>query len=288
MSFTSIKQNIQDWITQQWVIVSGQRINYEDFKWLLGQFGNTNGIGDKFITQLAKTEDLEICNSEKSKGLLMSIDQLQLSPTELSKLSKEVIDFYENTSDYEFDLKTQWNPVFKIFGHLLKILFSQRIEQLNIPMNNNKQSKEMQSYIIQLIDKRTKKIKRTIWLRTFKQTNQVIYSGVYETCTLPGGITCIKAIFPLPNGNATVILQPSVGNSGELILKSSGNSIGDSGFYFLLKDIKGNLWTKYIRSFKDNLNVRLENGKIIATQVLTFYGLRVLKFEYDIRKTIQK
>ena len=285
MGIASIKQNFQDWITQQWVIFSGKRINSKEYKWLLGPFGNINGIGEKFICQLAQKENLEIYKSAQKIGLLESIDQLNLSSTDNNKLSKNVIDFYENTSDYEFNLKTKWNPFFKIFGQLLKVLFSNRIEQLNIPMNNNKNAKEMNSRIVQLTDKKTKKVIRTIWLRTFKQTNQVIYSGVYETCTIPNGITCIKAIFPLPNGSATVILQPSVGNNGELTLKSSGKKIGDSGFYFLLKDSSGNLWTKYIKSFKDNLTVTSENGRIKANQVMTFYGLNVLNFEYEIRKT---
>ena len=285
MEFASLKQNFQDWITQQWVILSGKKINAKEYEWLLGPFGNIDGIGEKFISQLAKKENLEISKSVHNKGLLESIDQLNLSSNESNKLSKNVIDFYENTSDFEFDLKTKWNPIFKIFGQLLKVLFSNRIEQLNIPMNNNKNAKEMNSKIVQLIDKKTKKVKRTIWLRTYKQTNQVIYSGVYETCTIPNGITCIKAIFPLPNGSATVVLQPSIGNNGELTLKSSGKKIGDSGFYFLLKDKSGNLWTKYIKSFKDNLTVTSENGKIKANQTLTFYGLKVLNFEYEIRKT---
>ena len=96
-------------------------------------------------------------------------------------------------------------------------------------------------YCINPKDSKTDKVKRTIWLRTFKSTGQVVYSGVYETCTIPSGKTCIKAISPLPNGNATVILTPRVGKHGELILDSSGQRIGDSGFYFLLKDSKGQL-----------------------------------------------
>lgn len=285
MEFASTKQNIQDWVTQQWVILSGKKINPNKYEWLLGPFGNTKGIGKKFISHLVKDENLELDEANQKKGLIGSINQLNLPQTELHKLSKNVIDFYENTSSYELDLIVKWNPFFKFFGTLLKLLFSNRIEQLNIPMNNNKKSKEINSYIIQLIDKESKKLKRTIWLRSFKKTNQVVYSGVYSTCKIPNGKICIKAVFPLPNGNATVLLQPSVGINGELILQSSGKKIGDSGFYFLLKDSRGNLWTKYIRSFKDKLTVSSKNDKMKANQVLTFYGFKVLNFEYEIRKT---
>lgn len=253
MGVASLKQNFQDWVTQQWVIMFGKKIIPNQNKWLLGPFGKTKGIGQKFIKQLAINEHLEIDNSKRKRGLIQSINQLNLSQKELDSISKNVIDFYENTSNFEFDLKVKWNPFFKTLGGLLKILFSNRIEQLNLPMSNNKNSKALKSTIIHLMDKKTKILRRTIWLRTFKKSGQVVYSGVYEICTIPNKNTCIKAIFPLPNGNATVILEPSVGMNGELILKSSGRKIGDSGFYFLLNDSKGNLWAKYIKSFKDKL-----------------------------------
>ena len=230
MGIASLNQNFQDWITQQWVILFGKKIIPNENEWLLGPFGKTNGIGLKFIEQLAKTEQLIIDKKQVDKGLLNSINQLNLPEKELNKLSKNVIDFYENTSNYDFDLKVKWNPLFKVFGVLLKIIFSNRIEQLNIPMSNSKESKALKSEIIHLINEKTKEIKRTIWLRTFKKSEQIVYSGVYEVCTIPSGQNCIKAIFPLPNGNATVILNPVVGKNGELILYSSGKKIGDSGF----------------------------------------------------------
>ena len=285
MGLAHKKQNFQDWITQQWVILSGKRIDKKEQEWLLGPFGNTNGIGLKFINQLAEKEQLVIDNSNKDIGLIQSINQLNLPEDELNGLSKNVIDFYENTANYDFDLIVKWNPFFKVFGRLLKILFSNRIEQLNVPIENIKDSKALKSEIIHLLNAETREVKRIIWLRRFKTTGQVVYSGIYETCKIPSGQACIKAIFPLPNGNATVILSPGVGQNGELILKSSGEKFGDSGFYFLLNDPKGNLWAKYIKSFKDKLVASSENDKIIVEQTLTLWNLNVLKFEYNIKKT---
>lgn len=278
------KQSFQDWITQQWVILFGQKIDKLEHKWLLGPFGELNGIGVKFIMQLANKENLVIDNQKNGKGLIQSINQLNLSEKELEVLSQNVIDFYQNTADYKLKLKVKWNPFFKIFGLLLRVIFSKRIQQLNVPIRSIENSETLTSEIIHLKDKKTNEVKRTIWLRAFQSTEQVVYSGVYETCVIPSGKTCIKAIFPLPNGSATVILTPKVGKNGELILESAGNRIGDSGFYFLLKDSKGQLWSKYIKSFKDKLVVRSENENITATQTLTLWNLRVLKFEYEIKK----
>jgi hypothetical protein len=285
MGIAKNNQRIQDWITQQWVIFFGKKIDDSKYDWLIGPFGQNNGIGKKFISQLAKEENLIIDNKRMDKGLIESIKNLNLVETDVQKLSKNVIDFYENTSNYTLQLKVKWNPIFKIFGYFVNLIFSNQIQQLNIPIQNLKNGSALTNEIIKLIDSNKNKVKRTIWLRAIKSTGQVAYSGVYETCCLPNGNTCIKAVFPLPNGNATVILTPSVGNNGELILDSSGKNIGDSGFYFLLKDSKGQLWTKFIKSFKDKLVVSSRNDRITAIQTLTLWGFKVLKFEYEIIKT---
>lgn len=284
MGIARKNQCVQDWITQQWVILFGERIDNAKHKWLLGPFGGTKGIGLKFIEQLAKDENLEIDKRRNNKGLLESIQNLGLSEIELKRLSPDVMDFYENTSSYDLFLKAKWNPFFKIFGTLIKSVFSKRIEQLNVPIENLEDASGLTNEIIKLIDSKTNEVKRTIWLRTFKSTGQIVYSGVYETCSLPNKQICIKAIFPLPNGNATVILNASVGENGELILDSSGKRIGDSGFYFLLSDSKGQIWSKFIKSFNDKLVVKSINDRITATQTLTLWDFKVLEFEYEIKK----
>ena len=284
MNLADTMQKFQDWFTQQWVIICGRKINPSENTWLFGTFGEVSGNGEKFIHQLAEKEDLTIIRKSNSKGLLDSILSLNLSENEIKKLPKNVIDFYEKTSEYKLQLNVKWNPIFKIFGYVVNRLFSQRINQLNIPTNNIQSSENLTSEIIELVAKNTNEVKYTIWLRKFQSTGKVIYSGIYTTCLLPSGITCVKAIFPLPKGNATVILKPSVGEKNELILDSSGNKFGDAGFYFLLNDSKGNCWSKYIKSFTDKLIVSDENEKLKAKQTLKLWRLKVARFEYEMKK----
>lgn len=288
MNLSDPKQKFQDWFTQQWVIIFGRKINPSENSWLMGSFGEVNGIGEKFINQLALKEDLTIIRNSLSKGLLDSISSLNLSENTNKKLSKNVIDFYENTSNYNLQINVKWNPLFKLFGYIVNKLFSQRINQLNIPTNNIQSSENLTSEIIQLFSKKTKELKHTIWLRKFQSTGKIIYSGIYTTSTLPSGITCVKAIFPLPKGNATVILKPSVGEKNELILDASGKKFGDAGFYFLLNDSKGNYWSKYIKSFTDTLIVSEENEILFAKQTLKLWNFKVAKFEYEIIKQHKK
>ena len=282
MSLAYPKQNFKDWFTQQWVILWGKKIVPENVPWLMGPFGDLGTIGDGFVTQLAQSEGLSIERNTTSHGLISPMAQLNLSDAEMAQLSEKVIDFYENTAHYNLSLKVKWNPLFKGFGMLVNTLFSRRINQLNIPTRNLKHSEKITSEIITLFDPLTKEVKYTIWYRTFETTGEVVYSGVYSTCTLPSGKTCVKAVFPLPKGNATVIMTPTVGSEGELILDASGRRFGDPGFYFLLNDSKGNYWSQYIRSFRDQLKVYPHNEKVLAEQTLTLWKQRVLRFNYQI------
>ena len=277
-------QKFQDWFTQQWVILWGRKINPNEFIWLIGPFGEINGIGEDFIFQLALKENLLVIRNTTSKGLLQSISNLNLTEIDINNLSLKVIDFYEKTADYDLKLNVNWNPFFKVFGYLVNRLFSKRINQLNIPIENIKESESILSEIIQLFSNENHELKYTIWLRKFKSTGKVIYSGIYTTCTLPSSKTCIKAIFPLPKGNATVILKPSVGDKNELILDSSGVKFGDAGFYFLLNDTKGNYWSQYIKSFTDKLIVIEESDNLVARQTLKLWNIKVANFEYRMTK----
>jgi hypothetical protein len=155
MNLADRMQKFQDWFTQQWVIFSGKKINPFENTWLMGSFGEVNGIGEKFIYQLAEKESLTIIRNANSKGILDSISSLKLQENQIKNLSKKVIDFYEKTSEYKLQLSVKWNPIFKIFGYIVNRLFSQRINQLNIPTNNIQSSENLTSEIIELVSKKT-------------------------------------------------------------------------------------------------------------------------------------
>lgn len=276
-------QRLQDWFTQQWVIIRGRKINPKDCAWLLGPFGSTGDIGEAFIEQLASKEGLNVIRNGRSRGLISSIKILDLPEPELARLHKPVVDFYENTANYDLSVSVKWNPFFRLLGVITNKLFSNRLNQLHIPTQNSPDPESISSEIITLVEPGSDDAKHTIWFRKIESSGQVLYSGVYGICELPSGTVCVKAAFPLPNGNATVLMIPTVGPDGELILESSGGKFGDAGFYFLLNDSKGNVWSQYIRSFRDRLVIRAESGEILAEQTLTLWNLKVLVFSYRIR-----
>jgi hypothetical protein len=205
------KGYLQDWITQVWVKLTGRTFNSEQDKWLVGPVGNTRLIKDKFIHDLAAKDNLQIEEDVPAAGLLESIDALGFNEEDRSRLNNKVVDFYEHTSNYNIEIWSEWCRLFKPFGWLLSVIFSKRLQQLNLPLNSIESAKGINSSIIKLNDASTGKNRWTVWYRILKSTRHVIYSGVYTTCDVPNmSGRFLKVVFPLPNGNATVIMKKEV------------------------------------------------------------------------------
>lgn len=278
---------LQDQITQKWVKATGRKIDLEEHEWLIGPIGATDIIKDKFVHDLAIKENLELSRNEKNAGLLGSIEDIGITNEKKAKLTKSVADFYENTSNYEFEIWSEWKGFFKPFGGLLSILFSKRLQQLNLPLSSLDSAKGLNSEIIKLKSKEDQKTKWTIWYRKLKSSGDVIYSGVYTTCENPNYKNpLLKVVFPLPNGNASVVMKEEVLEDGSLLLSSDGKKFGDNGFYFTLTDHKGQYWAKFVKAMHEWIKVYEDEENVLrADHVLNFYGFNFLKLHY--KMTVQ-
>ncbi len=275
---------IQDKITQYWVKTTGRKINPVTEEWLIGPIGDEDIIDGKFIQKLVNEEDLKYSSNIANAGLLESISDLDFSHDELDLLNEQVIDFYENTSNYDFEIWSEWKSFFKPFGKALSTIFSKRLQQLNLPLNSLDSSKGIKSEIIKLSNQ--EKAKWTIWYRKLKSSNDVIYAGIYTTTFVPKyNKSLLKVIFPLPNGNASVIMTKKVLEDGSLLLSSDGNKFGDNGFYFTLTDHKGNYWAKFVKSMHEWIKVYVDDENVLrADHNLKFYGIPFLNLHYKMIK----
>lgn len=277
---------LQDWITQVWVKLTGRRIDPEHESWLTGPIGDTRLISDKFIADLAIRENLDIRINTPGSGLLSSFDELELSPEERARVQPAVVDFYERTLNYGFDIENKWNGFFRIFGWMLSILFSKRLQQLNLPLRKKDTEGGIQSNIIKLCDKTSGTPRWTIWYRTLKSSGNVVFSGIYSTGRMPGiPEKVLKVIFPLPNGNATVFMQRRIPENGSLQFSSAGKRFGNTGFYFTLTNHKDKFWSRYVPPMHEKLTVYVnEENELRADHHFLFYKIVFLRLHYRIKK----
>jgi hypothetical protein len=95
----------------------------------------------------------------------------------------------------------------------------------------------------------------------------------------------MKVVFPLPRGNATVMMGLTVGDDGSLTLLSKGRKFGDPGFYFLLIDAKGSHHARYLPSMQEYIKVFVdEEGVMRADHVLSLWRKKALHLHYRMNK----
>lgn len=252
-------------------------------EWLVGPIGEIGENADQFVDRLIKTRDLHIKTDLSGVGLIERMDEWGVA------VRPEIEKFYLATSKYDLKVKAAWRPIFGTLGYFVGALFSRRIRQLNLPQGHNDVPKRLTNEIILLLDKGDRR-DTTIWKRSLADSGEIVFFGIYTTCQIPSGDSCVKAIFPLPRGSATVLFKPQRDEQGNLVLVSSGKTYGDPGFYFLVEDCKGCLWKHYLPSFRETifLSGNDDDDHLIAKHSLTLWAMKVYEMVYRIDKFSEK
>jgi hypothetical protein len=273
-----------DWMTQRWVQFTGRRVDLARDTWLAGPVGATCGIGRDWLETSARCDKLGVRRGATPVGILPCFENLRTPSFDPDKVDSRVRAFYESTSAYRLDVWSEWSAIFRLGGCLLARLFSRRLQQLNVPLSPLDTSRGVTSEVIQLVDSATGELRYTAWVRELVLTKNTMYSAAYGLCRVPGHDgPCIRVVFPLPNGNAIVILRPQAGADGSLTVLSSGKRFGDPGFYFTVQAGPGMAWARYVPQLREEIIVYGAEDGIRADHVLKLFGMTFLRIHYHSR-----
>ena len=258
----------------------GRRVDRSTVPWLDGPTGPPR-IGAGFHRSVAAEAGLEV-RTGPDLGLLPDCASLDGDGFDSGRLHQSVRDFYEHTGRYHLDVWSQWSPLFWPFGWMLINFLSRRMEQLNFPMYPLETARGMTSEVEQLVDA-SGRVAFTSWLRRNLGSGMVIYSGFYSTATPPRSGPCVKTVFPVVRGNATVLLRPEAQPDGSLKLVSSGQRFGDPGFYRITEAGSGRVRVWYVRPLKEVFHVYPDiDGSVRTDHFVRWWGLSVLHLHYHI------
>ncbi len=276
---------LTDWTTQQWVRFTGRRVDLDSDTWIEGPKAPATGIGSDYFESLAAAEGLRVHRSGRFTGIVPRFGVLRSQGFDPADVDSRVVAFYEKTSAYELDAWAEWCGLFRPFGWLLAVLFSRRLQQLNVPLSGLDTSRGVTSEVLQFVAPGTDELRHTAWFRRLQGTGNVLYAGFYSTCTVPGHAgPCVKVVFPLPNGNAIVVMRPENRADGSFVVTSSGRRFGDPGFYFTVHGDSGVVRARYVRSLRESIHVYpSENGFVRADHVLTYFRATFLRLHYRMR-----
>jgi hypothetical protein len=272
---------LSDAATQRWVRATGKSVEWSEFPWLAGPVGDVDVIGTDFFRRHAEREGLTVVSGDGVRGIVSDFSQLSGPTCDLAQLDEGVARFYEETSAYEFDVWSEWSGLFKPFGKALGLIFSRRLQQLNVPLSPLDTKLGIRSEVLHLLDDSGRTV-FAAWVRETVATGRALYVGSYSICRVPGfDGACVKVTFPLPNGYAVVIMKPESHEDGSLTVRSSGRRFGDPGFYFYVEQQPGRGWARYVKTLKESIRVYTDpTGVLRADHNLDLWGRRFLNLQY--------
>jgi hypothetical protein len=270
------------WFIRRLIGIFGRTHRREDVAWLAGPVGGAV-IGDAPYVEVAAAEGLAVERPARDGGLVPSFEQLRSGAFDPDAAHPLVREFYEHTTRFAMDVWSRTYFPASIALWLLVKTISRQVNQLNFPLSPLETAHGMVSEIISL-RRADGTVRYTGWFRTLSAGERVLYTGFYMTEVAPRlAIPCVKVVFPMPRGNATVVLRPSLRPDGSLVLDSSGRRFGDAGFYRLDARGPAHLRVWHIKTLREAFHVYVDrHATLRCDHTVRFLGLPVLTLHYKI------
>jgi hypothetical protein len=253
--------------------------------WLAGPIGG-DYIGDQPYEELARREGLALVRNAREGGLLAQAEALDGPSFDAAALKPEIRRFYEQTADYRIDI---WSDTFfpgNVGLWLLVTTLSRKVNQLNFPLDALATARGINSEVV-LLKEADGRVRYAGWYRRFVAAGRALYTGFYMTQKVPHFENpCVKVVFPMPSGNATVVLRPSVDAEGNLRLNSKGSQFGDVGFYRIQKLDEDRVRAWRVKTLHEEFFVYVDSDQVLrCDHALSFWGMRVLRLHYRIERS---
>jgi hypothetical protein len=260
----------------------GRTRRWRDVPWLAGPIGG-DVIGDAPYQAVAAEDGLTVERTSRDGGLVPDFSALRGGAFDPDRVHPLVREFYEHTTAFAMDVWSRTYFPSNIALWLLVTTISRQVNQLNFPLSPLDTAHGMNSEII-LLRRPDGSVRYTGWFRTVGSEARVLYTGFYMSEQVPGEAgPSVKVVFPMPRGNATVILRPEVRADGALILDSSGKRFGDAGFYRVQRRDAERARVWHIKTLREQFCVYVDaHGVLRCDHAVRFLGLPVLKLHYKI------
>jgi hypothetical protein len=270
------------WIIDGLIALFGRIHGRGEVPWLAGPVGG-EVIGDAPYSDVAAREGLTLERTSAQGGLVPSFAALRGPGFDPDAVHPLIREFYEHTAAFAMDVWSETYFPLNIGVFLLVTTISRQVNQLNFPLSPLEVAPGMASEII-LLRRPDGQVRYTGWFRTLASGGRVLYTGFYMVDQPPGESgPNVKVVFPMPGGNATVLLRPCAHPDRSFTLESRGRRFGDAGFYRVAARGEERLRVWHVRSLTERFRVYVDEGGVLrCDHSLRFWGLPVLRLHYKI------
>jgi hypothetical protein len=240
-------------------------------------------VGVDYIATLAGALGGDYVRDARDVGIVASLDALRGPDFDPEAVDPLVREFYEHTTRFALDITPHWRAWVRPGYLLYRSLVARPLGQASVPMNQREALRGMRSRIDTVDVDRDGVIDVRGWIRSFADTDEPIYVGVYTTYR-DAERGYVSVGFPVPHGSFTATLLPHSHADGSLTL-SSRSDLAHPGHYLTYVDRDADRLTALsVDGFAEVLDVGTVGGRLSARHAFTLFGQRFLVLDYDIRR----
>ena len=265
------------------VSLLAERVRAEDLPFVVPLEAHAGYVGTGYVGRLAETLGGKYRADAEDVGIVASLDDLagpQFDPAVVDPLVRE---FYEHTTRFRLDIVPEWRLWVRPGYLLYRTLVARPLGQANLPMNQRETLRGVRSRIDTITPDGTDLIGVRGWIRSFADTDEPIYVGIYTTYRHEGR-GYVSVGFPVPQASFTATLLPVPRTGGGLVL-TSRSGLAHPGHYLTYIDPETReLTTLAVPGFAERLDVFTEGGELRAEHAFSLYGLPFLVLHYTIHR----
>jgi hypothetical protein len=260
-----------------------ERVPADDLPFVVPLEARAGYVGTSYVRRLAEVLGGTYRADAEDVGIVASLDDLagpQFDPAEVEPLVRE---FYEHTTRFRLDIAPEWQLWVRPGYLLYRTLVARPLGQANVPMNQRETVRGIHSRIDTITPIGTDLIGVRGWIRSFADTDEPIYVGIYTTYRHDGR-GYVSVGFPVPQASFTATLLPVPRPGGGLVL-TSRSELAHPGHYLTHIDPETReLTTLAVPGFAEQLDVFTDGGELRAEHAFALYGLPFLVLHYTIHR----
>ncbi|GIJ68003.1 hypothetical protein [Virgisporangium ochraceum] len=265
------------------VALLAERVPAEDLPFVVPLEARTRYVGTDYVRGLAGVLGGTYRADADDVGIVASLDDLagpQFDPAGVDPLVRE---FYEHTTRFRLDIVPEWRLWVRPGYLVYRTLVARPLGQANVPMNQRETLRGVRSRIDTITPHGTDLVAVRGWIRSFADTDEPIYVGVYTTYRHEGR-GYVSVGFPVPQASFTATLLPVPRPGGGLVL-TSRSPLAHPGHYLSYIDPETrDLTTLAVHGFAEQLDVYVDGGELRAEHAFSLYGLPFLVLRYRMHR----
>ena len=261
------------------VSLLAESVPAEDLPFVVPREARSGYVGTGYVRDLAGQIGGTFTGDAADAGIVASLDLLSGPGFDPGGVHPLVREFYEHTTRFKLDIVPEWRLWVRPGYLLYRNLVARPLGQANVPMNQRETQRGIRSRIDTITLPGEQQIAVRGWIRSFVDTDEPIYVGIYTTYRHEGR-GYVSVGFPVPHGSFTATLLPRPRDGGGLILTSS-SELEHPGHYLAYIDPDSRSLTAVaVPGFSEQLEVHLDDGELRAEHAFSVFGLPFLVLHY--------